>query len=162
LSLLDKDSNIALVSDGGTPAISDPGTYLVRLARENNHYVIPIPGPSALSAVLSVAGYPVNNTCFTGFLSPKPGKRRRQLKEIAENSHNTVIYESPNRILKLLKDLDEIMPQASVLLAREMTKIHEEFIEDFPVNLLTQMTEKKKIKGEICLFIALNFKKKLS
>jgi 16S rRNA (cytidine1402-2'-O)-methyltransferase len=162
LDLLNKGSSVALVSDGGTPAVSDPGVYLVRLARENNHNVIPIPGPSALSTVMSIAGYPVNSTCFTGFLSPKPGKRRKQLKIIAENSQNAVIYESPNRILKLLKDLDEIMPKAKVLLAREMTKIHEEFIDDFPINLLTQLSEKKKIKGEICIFIALNFKKKLS
>lgn len=162
LSLLNNGSNIALVSDSGTPSVSDPGVYLVRLARENNHNITPIPGASALSSILSVAGNPVNNTCFMGFLSPKPGKRRKQLKLIAENGYNSVIYESPNRIIKLLKDLDEIAPQANVLLAREMTKIHEEFIEDFPINLLTQLSEKKKIKGEICLFITLNLKKKLS
>ena len=161
LDLLEKGKNIALVSDGGTPTISDPGAYIVRLARENNYNVIPIPGASALSSILSIAGNPVNNTCFLGFLSPKPGRRRKQLKEIYEKKLNAVIYESPNRILKFLADLNVIAPDANVLLGREMTKMHEEYLEDIPINLLTQLSERKKIKGEICLFVAFNSKKNI-
>jgi 16S rRNA (cytidine1402-2'-O)-methyltransferase len=162
LDLLAKGNDIALVCDSGTPAISDPGAYIVRLARKNNHNVIPIPGASALSLILSVAGFPVKNACFLGFLSPKPGKRRKKLKEMYEKKLNIVIYESPNRILKLLTDLNDIAPDANVFLGREMTKIHEEYLCDIPLNLLTQLSEKKKIKGEICLFIAFNLKKILS
>ncbi len=105
LGILAAGQSVALVTDGGTPGISDPGSYLVAMARERGITVSPVPGPSALSAMLSVAGFAGPAVSFAGFLSPKAGRRRRALQELLARPGGVVLYESPHRILKLLEDL---------------------------------------------------------
>ncbi len=153
IGLLQAGRSLALVTDGGTPGISDPGSYLVALARERGLPVSPVPGPSALAALLSVAGHPGSGVSFAGFLSPRPGRRRRRLAELLAREEALVLYESPHRIQKLLQDLCELAPERSCLLAREMTKLHEEFLEGFPGELLTELAGREQIIGEISVFI---------
>lgn len=153
LGLLAKGESVALVSDGGTPGISDPGSHLVALARERGIAVTPVPGPSALSAVLSVVGFAGQTVSFAGFLSPKAGRRRRALEELLARPGGVVLYESPHRIVKLLEDLSALAPERGCLLAREMTKVHEEFLEGNPGELLTQLAGRTKILGEFTVFV---------
>lgn len=153
LKLLETGKKIALVTDGGTPGISDPGSYLVRLVREKEHQVVPIPGPSALSALLSVAGVPTRGVIFAGFLSTKPGKRKKRLKELLAGREGVVLFESPHRILKLLEVLQEIAPRRRILLGREMTKVHEEFLEGIPKELLTDLSGRARILGEFSVLV---------
>jgi 16S rRNA (cytidine1402-2'-O)-methyltransferase len=153
LGLLAEGRSVALVTDGGTPGISDPGSYLVALARERGIAVSPVPGPSALSAILSVAGFAGPAVSFAGFLSPKPGRRRRELGELLARPGGLVLYESPHRILKLLEDLAELAPQRRCLLGREMTKLHEEFLEAGAGELLTELSGRPKLLGEFTLFV---------
>jgi 16S rRNA (cytidine1402-2'-O)-methyltransferase len=158
LDMLALGKNIALVSDGGTPLISDPGYVLVNKARELGFTIVPIPGPSAISILLSVAGIPQKGVRFLGFLSPKPGKRRKRLKESLEEESGLVIFESPHRVLKLLQDLADIAPDAHVLVGREMTKLHEEFLAGTAREVLTKLQEREKVLGEFSLFVTLNKK----
>ncbi|HOM86777.1 MAG TPA: 16S rRNA (cytidine(1402)-2'-O)-methyltransferase [Spirochaetota bacterium] len=128
ISQLLSGKNIAYCTDSGTPAISDPGGELVALARHNNIPVIPIPGASAVTALVSVCGFPSSSFYFAGFLSKKQGKRKKQLQQLGQLQAIVIVYESPYRIVKLLYDIAEIMPQATILIGREMTKHFEEFI----------------------------------
>jgi 16S rRNA (cytidine1402-2'-O)-methyltransferase len=153
IGLLEAGRSVALVTDGGTPGISDPGSYLVALARERGLPVSPVPGPSALAAILSVAGHSGPGVSFAGFLSPKAGRRRRRLAELLVREEALVLYESPHRILKLLEDLSQLAPERSCLLAREMTKLHEEFLEGFPGELLTELAAREQIIGEFSVFV---------
>ncbi len=153
LALLEEGRNLALVTDGGTPGISDPGSYLVALARERGLKVVPVPGPSALSAILSVSGTATARLTFVGFLSPKSGRRKRQLQELLARREALVLFESPHRILKLLAELKDLAPGRSCLIAREMTKLHEEFLLDFPEKLLTELQGRTNIKGEFSILI---------
>lgn len=125
---LQSGKNIAYCTDSGTPAISDPGGELAALARKHHITVVPIPGPSAVTALLSVCGFPGTAFYFAGFLSKKDGKRKKQLQELS-HMDVVVLYESPYRIVKLLKAIAEVMPGADVLIGREMTKRFEEFIQ---------------------------------
>jgi 16S rRNA (cytidine1402-2'-O)-methyltransferase len=153
LELLQQGRRIALVTDGGTPGISDPGSYLVALARERGVKITPIPGPSALSVILSISGAATATITFAGFLSPKGGRRRTQLKKLLDRGEGLVLFESPHRILKLLADLHSLAPDRSCLIGREMTKVHEEFLHGFPAELLTELEGRTTIKGEFCLFV---------
>jgi len=153
LELLRQGKRIALVTDGGTPGISDPGSYLVALARERDVKVVPIPGPSALSAILGVSGAATAQITFAGFLSPKGGRRRNQLKVLLDRGEGIVLFESPHRILKLLADLHSLAPDRMCLIGREMTKVHEEFLQGNPKKLLTELEGRTKIKGEFSLFV---------
>ncbi|HEQ72461.1 MAG TPA: 16S rRNA (cytidine(1402)-2'-O)-methyltransferase, partial [Spirochaetia bacterium] len=154
LSLLEEGAAVALVSDSGTPCLSDPGTQIVRLARENGHQVVPIPGPSALTALLSVSGYGAKGTLFEGFLSPKKGRRKKRLRELLESGFGFVLYESPFRIVALLTDLADLAPERKLVIGREMTKLHEEFFQGNAKELLTGLQEKPTIKGEFSVFVA--------
>ena len=145
--------SIALVCDGGTPGISDPGASIVRLVREHKINVIPIPGPSAVTALMSVSGMESRGFCFHGFLSPKASRRRRDLKKICETAENAIIYESPHRIMALLKDINAIAPERKIYIGREMTKIYEEFIFGNASEILTQLSRKEKIRGEFSILI---------
>lgn len=127
--IAESGSQAVFVTDGGTPGISDPGAALVRSCRSLGVQVIPLPGPSALAAALSVSGAPSNNVVFAGFLPLKPGKRRKALAGVLEHHPTVVCYESPWRIRALLADIAAVCPGAHVLIAREMTKVHEEYIE---------------------------------
>jgi 16S rRNA (cytidine1402-2'-O)-methyltransferase len=118
----------AYMSDCGTPGISDPGGRLVAAARDAGADVIPVPGPSALTAVLSVCGFPAKRVIFAGFLSKKEGRRKNELTALRSPGAVIVLYESPHRIKKLLAAVAEIFPEASIFIAREMTKTYEEFL----------------------------------
>jgi 16S rRNA (cytidine1402-2'-O)-methyltransferase len=132
LSLLAEGKHVALITDAGTPAISDPGSQLIRLARErlgSDVRIQAIPGPSALTAALSIAGVGGNDFVFIGFLPHKKG-RQTTFKEIAESERTVVFYESPHRIQKALASLADILEDTrKVMIAREITKIHESFVE---------------------------------
>jgi 16S rRNA (cytidine1402-2'-O)-methyltransferase len=153
LELLQQGKRIALVTDGGTPGISDPGSYLVALARERDVKIVPLPGPSALSTILSISGAATAQVTFAGFLSPKGGRRRNQLKALLDRREGVVLFESPHRILKLLEDLHSLAPDRTCLMGREMTKVHEEFLRGKPKKLLTELGGRTKIRGEFCLFV---------
>ncbi len=120
--------SVAYLTDSGTPGISDPGSRLVRLARESGIRVIPVPGPSALAAAVSVSGFSGKNVIFAGFISKKPGRRKNELAALAKFPGSIVLYESPHRIQKLMADIAGIFPDAEVLIARELTKVHEDLI----------------------------------
>ena len=126
LKELAEGKQIALVSEAGTPLISDPGALLVRAAAEAGHTVTPIPGPTAIAALLSVAGLPADKFTFLGFLPRRAGQRRRLLEEVAGQSWPLVVYESPHRLLATLGALREVLGDRDVVIGREMTKLHEE------------------------------------
>lgn len=123
---LERGEDIALVSDAGTPAISDPGYRLVRAAREAGIAVRAVPGPSALLAALAVSGLPTSSFLFVGFLPPRGAPRRRALEELAGARHTLVVFETPRRIGRLLSELAGLVPDRCAVLMREMTKLHEE------------------------------------
>lgn len=153
LRLLEEGKNVALVSDGGTPGLSDPGGTLVRAARERGHLVVPVPGPSAFAALVSAAGCPSTGLLFAGFLPPKTGKRRKWLAEHLAWEGGIVLYESPHRILRLLEELKELAPQRKLLIGREMTKAHEEFLEGIPEKLLTELSGRARMLGEFSVLV---------
>jgi 16S rRNA (cytidine1402-2'-O)-methyltransferase len=118
--------SIALVSDAGTPTISDPGYRLLAQCIEADIPIIPIPGPSACIAAASVAGLPLHNFVFEGFLSPKSGRRKRQLTDLREEKRTLIFYESPHRVIAFLQDVLEVFGDRQVSVARELTKKFEE------------------------------------
>ncbi len=154
IDLLGEGSDVALVSDSGTPCISDPGVYIVRLAREKGFPVVPIPGPSALSALLSIAGLPVKGVSFQGFLSPKKGRRKNQLQKLLDAGEGFILYESPMRVAGLLADLAELAPARRIVAGRELTKIHEEVLSGTAGEVLTELEKKPKILGEFSLLVS--------
>ncbi|MCL2231424.1 MAG: 16S rRNA (cytidine(1402)-2'-O)-methyltransferase [Treponema sp.] len=154
IAALDQGQTVAYASDAGTPALSDPGAVLAAMAAQAGHKVIPIPGPSAFAALLSVAGGRDKTVVFEGFLSPKPGRRKSRLRELMAMEAACVIYESPFRILKLMGDIAEIDSERYVCLGREMTKIHEEFLRGPAAEILAKLGEKKEQIGEFSMYIA--------
>jgi 16S rRNA (cytidine1402-2'-O)-methyltransferase len=146
--------DIAYLSDAGSPALSDPGAVLVRLAADAGHSVIPIPGPSALASLVSVAGAADKTLVFDGFLSPKAGKRRSRLKELLNGGAAFVLYESPFRILKLLSDLAEFDSGRYICIGREMTKLHEEFLRGSVSDVLCTLQQRGEQKGEFSVFVS--------
>lgn len=154
IALLDKGSDVAYASDAGTPGISDPGALLVMAVRAAGYDVVPIPGASALTALISVAGAGGKTIVFEGFLSPSKGKRRRRIKELLERGEAFVLYESPYRIVKCLGDIASFAEDREVVLGRELTKVHEEVISGTVKEVLKDMANRGDIKGECALFIA--------
>ena len=128
LRLLKEGKDIALVSDSGTPGISDPGFNIIRLAIENNIPLTVMPGPIAIIAGLVLSGMPTDSFVFEGFLSQKTGKRRKELEALNEEKRTIVLYESPHRLLKTLKDILDIMGDRDLAVSREVTKVFEETI----------------------------------
>ena len=154
--LLEEGENLALVSDAGTPGISDPGAMLVSQIKEkfNDVQIIPIPGVTALITALSASGLPTHEFTFLGFLPHKKG-RETLFKEIAEAKRTMVFYESPHRILKTLESLQKFCPEKKVCIARELTKIYEEFKTGSPKELLQYLTENTvKQKGEFTVLVS--------
>jgi len=146
--------DMALVSDAGTPTISDPGSRLVSAARAAGVKVEPIPGASAVITALSAAGVPASEFLFLGFLPHKKG-RQTLFREIGESKRTVVFYESPHRILKAMTSLLEVAPQKKVTLARELTKIYEEFISGSPAEVLeTLKSDKNHQKGEFVVVVS--------
>ena len=157
IALLDEGKTVAYASDAGTPALSDPGSALTRKAAEAGHEVIPIPGPSAFAALLSVSGASDKSVVFEGFLSPKGGRRRTRLKELLETGFGFVLFESPFRVLKLFEDLADLDNSRYVCVGREMTKLHEEYLRGSVAEIceiLRKKAEKSEIKGEFSVFIS--------
>ena len=149
---LRRGEKIALVTDAGSPGISDPGERVVRAAIAAGIRVESVPGPSALIAALTASGLPTREFHFVGFLPPKSGQRRQKLQELAQANATVVIYESPYRIAKLLTELSEILPDRPVVLARELTKKFEEFLRGTPAQLI-QETAHRTFKGEFVVMI---------
>jgi 16S rRNA (cytidine1402-2'-O)-methyltransferase len=153
---LEAGKSIALVSDAGTPLIADPGYRLVRKAREQGIRVTPVPGPSALLAALSAAGLATDSFTFAGFLPSKKSQRRKLLEDRKGAAETLVFYEAPHRILEALDDIAEILGPRPMVLARELTKIHEEFLTGTPAEIREQLATRPAIKGEFTILIARN------
>lgn len=145
---------IALVSDAGTPAISDPGARLVAYIRDilPDAKIEAIPGPSALTAALSIAGIAKDEFLFLGFLPHKKG-RQTAIKSIAQSMIPVVVYESPHRIGKLLQELEAVAPKIMVTIGRELTKVHEEVLKGTPAVLAKHVEKEKKARGEFVVII---------
>jgi len=157
VNLLKEGLSVALVSDAGTPTISDPGYRLVKRAREEGIRVVPVPGASAVVAALSASGLPTDRFLFYGFLPRKEGKLREALREIASYPFTVVAYESPHRLERTLKILGELYPEAEVGVYRELTKLNEEFLFGKPSEVLKELKEEGKLKGEIVLLFPPEF-----
>jgi 16S rRNA (cytidine1402-2'-O)-methyltransferase len=141
----------ALVSDAGTPGISDPGFRLVRDARAEGLAVVPVPGPSAVVAALSVSGLPSDRFVFVGFLPPRPGARGKALAALAGLRETLVLYESPLRVVATLTDMLAVLGDREVFLCREATKIHEEYVRGTTSAVLALLAARAEVKGEIVL-----------
>ncbi|PLX41716.1 MAG: 16S rRNA (cytidine(1402)-2'-O)-methyltransferase [Deltaproteobacteria bacterium] len=154
LTLLDEGARVALISDAGTPTISDPGFDLVRLARKHGHHVFPVPGPSALISFLCASGLPTDSFTFIGFLPRRETKRRESLQNLVNRGETLIFYESPHRIESTLKEAREIFGDREAALGREMTKLHEQFICGTLSDLIYGVEAMDRVRGEICWGIA--------
>jgi 16S rRNA (cytidine1402-2'-O)-methyltransferase len=154
LGLLKEGKDIALVTDAGTPGVSDPGFHLIRLAQENNIPMTAVPGPTALIAALTLSGLPAHNFVFEGFLSVKTQSRRQKLESLKSEGRTVIFYESPHRITKTLKDIEEVLKDPIVVCARELTKKFEEIKRGKAGELARDFTEHKP-RGEFVLLLNL-------
>ena len=154
IDLLEEGKDCAFVSDAGTPGLSDPGARLVEEVRGAGFGVVPLPGPSAMTSLLSVAGFGGRTLTFDGFLSPKGGKRKKRIEELLEREENFVLYESPHRILKVLADIAEKEPERKIIVGREMTKIHEEFVTGPAREVSQAFMERNSLKGEFVILVS--------
>lgn len=152
IRLLSEGKSIALVSDAGTPGISDPGYKIIRTAIDNDIPVIPIPGPSGIITALTVSGKPTDRFAFEGFLSNKSQRRRNQLAKLKGEARTIVLYESPHRFLKLLEDILTVYGDIEVVVAREMTKKFEEVRRDKASGLIKHFSE-HGVRGEFIVIL---------
>jgi len=153
IDMLRDGKNIALVSDSGTPLISDPGYELVSCCRKEGIQVIPIPGPSAAIAALVGSGLPSDAFFFAGFLPPRSALRRRKLEELAPIPATLILFEAPHRLLASLQDMVAVLGARRASMARELTKIHEEFLHGTLPEILEVLRARPVIQGEITLVI---------
>ncbi len=149
---LRKGRSIALVSDSGTPGISDPGFYLIREAIRYDIRVIPIPGPTALITALLGSGFSTDSFAFYGFLPKKDKKKKDFFNKIINSNMTTIIYESPHRLVKTLQIISEMLPERRVCVARELTKKFEEFIRGRAIDVYKEIRG-KDIRGEVTIVI---------
>jgi len=154
IALLDDGKDVAFASDAGTPGLSDPGSILVRFVRDGGHQVVPIPGPSAVATLASVAGIRGKGFFFEGFLSPKRGRRRKRIEELVAMQESFLLFESPFRFIKLMADLADICPERPIFVGREMTKIHEEYLEGTCKTVHEMALKRGNFKGEFSLLVA--------
>ncbi len=146
-------NSIALVTDAGTPSVSDPGHYLVRAAVSAAIPVVPIPGASALIAALSVSGLPTDSFVFIGFVPRKSAKRRDLLERLKEEPRTLIFYESPKRLLGLMQEVINLMGDRKAVVARELTKIHEEILRGSLSKILKVLAARSALKGECTLLV---------
>ena len=153
LEILERGDSVALVSDAGTPLVSDPGYRVARAAVERGFRVTPVPGPAAFLAALTGSGLPSEGFRFIGFLPARAGARRRTLEALAAEQSTVIAYETPHRILDALGEIAEILPARELVLARELTKIHEEFLRGTAAEIRAELAKRTSVKGEITLII---------
>ncbi|MDI6731424.1 MAG: 16S rRNA (cytidine(1402)-2'-O)-methyltransferase [Candidatus Margulisbacteria bacterium] len=153
INLLQQGKNIVLVSDSGTPGISDPGYELIRESVNQNIRVEAIPGPSAAITALSVSGLPTDEFIFVGFLHKKPGKKRRELTALQKENKTIIIYESPYRLLKTLEEIKNIFGERPLAVCRELTKKFEETVRGTAREVITHFVG-RMVKGEIVIVIS--------
>jgi len=144
--------DVALVSEAGTPGICDPGYHLVRLAIEQGIPVIPIPGPSALIAALSMSGLPTDRFVFEGFLPLRPGKRRRRLEGLRAEERTIILYEAPHRLLRLLEEILEVLGDRHLVIVKELTKLFERSYRG-RVSRLIEELKGEEIQGEYTVLV---------
>jgi 16S rRNA (cytidine1402-2'-O)-methyltransferase len=149
---LEEGSHVALVSDAGVPGISDPGFRLVHLAVRHGIPVIPVPGVTAFVAALSAAGLPVDEFHFVGFLPAKRGARQKALEALKERPGTLIFYEAPHRVLEMLKDAASILGDRPAVVAREVTKVYEEFLRGSLSEVVTSL-KSKSVKGELTVLV---------
>ena len=152
LQRLLEGNSVALVSDAGTPLISDPGYYLVTRAIEKGIRIVPVPGPSAVLAALSISGLPTDAFRFEGFLPRKSGAKTRVLQELIEEPRTTVLFETPHRILKTLTLLHELLGDRRITITRELTKTYEEALRGYAGELI-RTCQTKPLKGELTIVV---------
>jgi 16S rRNA (cytidine1402-2'-O)-methyltransferase len=144
--------DVALVSDAGTPTLSDPGQALVEAAWGAGHSVVPVPGPSAVTAALAASGFGGPGFSFLGYLPRKPGQLRRVLEGLREDERPAVAFESPHRVLKSLQAIAEVLPERRLAIARELTKVHEEVVRGTAAELSQALDG--RARGEFTLVIS--------
>jgi 16S rRNA (cytidine1402-2'-O)-methyltransferase len=147
-----RGENIALLSDAGTPAISDPGYRLVVEAVRTGVQVVPLPGPSALAAVLSVSGLPTDRFVFEGFLPAKKQERRAKLGALRNETRTLIFYDAPHRLKESLVDMQEILGDREIVIGREVSKVHEEFLRGMIRRVTVQLAD-REVKGEITIIV---------
>ncbi len=152
INKINQGANVALVTDAGTPGISDPGVFLVKMAHDEGIRVCPVPGPSAVTAALSVAGFRSDRFVFLGFVPPKQKARQRVLKKWIFEGETVVMFEAPHRIKETLLDIADILGDQDLVMVREMTKLYEEVQKAPALNILQSM-EEGQAKGEITLVL---------
>ena len=150
---MDRGWDVALVTDAGTPGLSDPGEALVAAAIAAGHEIVPIPGPAAAVAALVASGLPTREFTFVGFVPKKTGARDRLLRDLIAAGRTAVLYESPHRIGDLLADLAAVAPRARVAVARELTKVHEEIVRGTAAEIAPRYAA-GRTRGEITVVIA--------
>ena len=151
---LTQGESVALVSNAGTPSVSDPGYRLIKAAIAENIRVVPIPGVSAAISALSASGLPTDRFVFVGFLPKKPGKRKKELSDLSTEKGTILFYESPRRIVDLIKALIPLFGDRYSVLSREMTKSHEEFIRGQLSDIIYDLNQRPAIKGECTLLVS--------
>ena len=149
---MEQGARVALVSDAGTPVISDPGHHLVSLCLRHRIPIIPVPGPSALVAALAASGLPTEEFLFVGFLPPRAGERRKALDRLARESRTIVLYEAPHRLVEMLADALDRLGRRPAVIAREVTKVHEEFLRGDLAELLVR-ARRTPLRGEMTVLI---------
>jgi len=151
---LERGARVALVTDAGMPGISDPGFRLISLAIRHHMPVVPIPGPAAFLAALVASGLPTDSFRFSGFLPAKRGQRRQMLESIKDSPRTQVFYEAPHRVKQAVEDIVEVLGEGRhIVIAREVTKIHEEFLRGRAGEVLETLKARGEIKGEVTLLI---------
>jgi 16S rRNA (cytidine1402-2'-O)-methyltransferase len=153
LDVLRQGADVALISDAGTPLVSDPGYELVRAAAAAGAPVTPIPGPSAVMAALCASGLPSDSFLFLGFLPARGARRREALERVARATTTVVLFEAPHRILETLADLADVAAGRPLVAARELTKLHEEFLRGTPGDVRAALAARPSIKGEFTLVL---------
>lgn len=153
IGMLREGKNIALVSDSGTPLVSDPGYELVSRCREEGIQVVPVPGPSAAIAALSASGLPAETFFFAGFLPPRASARKKRLEELSAVPATLILYEAPHRFLSSLEDMAAVLGARKASIARELTKIHEEFLHGTLPELVESVRARPAFQGEITVVI---------